>query len=388
MSVMSDLWDKNGDTVKKGDCLRDVSPILNEVKKDKLGFIHYVFMESMFINPKYCIPLDDFQLFENFLMGGSRSYPSDGNIPVDIAASEAKLIIDRIEDISIDHSHPYQKEALNELKINGKLGMVRGTIKLYLGNYTTSDWKRKRFTDDIDFWIFNKKLFEYVLSEYGWRKNKTREFQKSVKWYNFATNEEESNILIASNDIEQKLDFGNGSYLDGSTLKDIFKKKLKRGHEVDLSDIINVVITNNKKSGELNKEWLDAWIALEESANIRGTRITSNMISLCRYSFGVANHLKKVSEAIKKYKDLILDKSKYPLTKIITIYKYSNHWLSNVKILEVNMIRNEIYQDLLKHEELKKQYSQNLKNFSRKILCLLNSKYKFCNVIFKIKEVR
>ncbi len=390
MSNMSDLWDFTGDSVKSGDCLRDVSPITKMVLKAKSGFIHYVFTSCMFVNPKYSIPLDDLQLFENLLIGGSRSYPSDGKIPVDIAASEAKIILDRIEEISNDPNHPYHKEALEALSLekNGKHGMVRGTIKLYLDNYTAKDWKRKRFTDDIDFWIFNKKLFEFVLQENGWVKNKkTKEFEKSIKWYNFAANNEENGIIIASNDIEQKLDFGAGSYLEGSTLKDILKKKLKRGHEVDLSDIINVALKHSKENGELNKEWVDAWKAFEESANIRSTRITSNMISLCKYSYGVALHLKRVSKAINKYRKLILD---LPLYQIIDIYKNSNQWLSKVKILEINRIRSKIYTELLEQEKQKKLYSKNLRDFASKVLYLLNLKYRDSNVIYLIclKEMK
>lgn len=386
---MSDLWDFKGDLVKKGDCLRNVYPISSKLEKDKFGFIHYYFTESMFINPKYYIPYDDLQLFENFLMGGSRSYPSDGNIPVDIAASEAKLILDSIEKIANDPNHPFHKNADNELKKNGKYGMVRGTIKLYLGNYTISDWKRKRFTDDIDFWIYDKLLLEYVLKENGWIKNYTnKEYEKLIKWYNFATNEEESNKIIASDDIEQILDFGAGSFLYGSNLKDIFKKKLTRGHEVDLSDILNVALLNNKDKGELSKDWIEAWNAVEECANKRCSRTTSNIISLIRYSYGIALYLKRVSKAIQKYRKLILDESNYPLFKIINIYKHSNQWLSKVKILEINQARTIIYEEILEQEKLRKIYSNNLKNFARKLLCLLNSKYRYINVIFHIKRIK
>lgn len=384
---MSDLWDSKSDLVERGDCRREICPIPTVFNKDVLGFTHYIFSNTMFVNPKYNIPLDGFQLFENFLLGGSRSYPSDGKIPVDVASSEAKIILNRIEEISQDPNHQFHKEAIKVIKENGKYGMVRGTIKLYLGNYTTSDWRRKRFTDDIDFWIFSRNLLEFVLTENGWVKNKeTKEYEKSIQWFDFNTNTEESGKLIASNDIELMLDFGAGSYLDGSALRDIFKKKIKRGHEVDLSDIINVAIIYNDEEGELDKEWTDIWDAVQESVNTRSTRTTSNIISLCRYSYGVAKHLERVSRTLRRYKKLILDGSKYPLNKIITIYRHSDQWLSKDKIMEINIIRNKIYEELLEQEKFKHQQSINLKNFTKKILEKLNSSYCFCKVIFEVKR--
>ncbi|GAI99705.1 unnamed protein product [marine sediment metagenome] len=89
----------------------------------------------------------------------------------------------------------------------------------------------------------------------------------------------------------------------------IFNKKIKRGHDVDLSDIINVAMVNNGIDGIHKNEWLDAWNSFEQAANTRNTRTTSNLISIYRYSFAIADHLEKVGEAIKKYKDIILDKS-------------------------------------------------------------------------------
>ena len=382
---MSDIWDYIGDLVTKGDRQRDVSPKFKFIQQDELKTIHYIFTHRNFVNPKYSIPSDEFQLFENFLIGGSRSYPSDGSTPVDIAASEAFIILDRIEEIAKDPKHTYHESAAMNIKENGKLSLVRGAIKLYLGGYTSNDWKRKRFTDDIDFWIYNKILFESVLVENGWVKNrKTKEFEKSIKWYNFATNEEENGILIASDDVEQRMDFGAGSFLEGSTLKDIFKKKLKRGHEVDLSDMINVIMMNRSDPDyeKENEEWASVWIAFEEATNTRDNRITSNIITLCRYAYGVASHLKRVSDAIQKYRGFILDSSKYPTYQVIKIYKNSNQWLSSSKILEMYRIRSKIYEELLEQEKLKLSYSKNLKDFAKRILHLLNLKYSFCNTKF------
>jgi len=221
------LWDLKADSVTKGDNLRDVSPILSKTKIDEKGFVHFVFSKAMFHNPKFIVPNDDYELFERFLDGGSREYPSDGSIPVDVITSEANLVLDKITEIASDANHKYCQTAREELRKNGKYGLVRGTVKLYLSEYTTRDWRRKRFTDDIDFWVLNKNLLEYALKETGWQKNhQTREFEKIVKWFNYSSKKLEVSLIIASNDTDQLLDFCNGCYLEGSALKDIFKKMI------------------------------------------------------------------------------------------------------------------------------------------------------------------
>jgi hypothetical protein len=102
----------------------------------------------MFNNPKYAIPQNDIALFQKFINGGSREYPSDGNIPTDIVAGEARAILKEISETSKNPNAPYHKDAIELLK-NGKLDLIRGTVKLYLGKYTTRDWRRKRFTDAL-----------------------------------------------------------------------------------------------------------------------------------------------------------------------------------------------------------------------------------------------
>lgn len=386
---MYGLWDVKADCVIKGDNLRDVSPVLDKTKIDENGFTHYVFSKTMFHNPKFTIPEDDYELFEKFLDGGSREYPSDGNIPADIMASEANLVLDKITELASKSDHKYCQIAREELKKNGRNGLIRGTVKLYLCDYTTRDWRRKRFTDDIDFWIFNKNLLEYALRKTGWKKNsKTREFEKTIKWYNYSTNNLETSVLIASNDTDQVLDFCNGCYLEGSALKDIFKKKLKRGHDVDLSDIINVAIVNNKERGELHEDWINVWSAFEESANTRSSRITSNIISLCRFSHGIADYLERIGRVIGKYSKLVLEESKYSDRKIIHVCKVSSHYLRQSSTFKPKITRNRIYSNLAKQKTKKQEYANSLRNFTNKVLDLLNSKYQHSEVMFEIENFK
>ena len=334
---MNGIWDSKSDAIKKGDNLRDVSQLMDKTRKDGEGFIHYVFSKANFSNQWYTIPEDDFKLFENFIEGGSRAYPSDGSIPCDIIAKEARKVLKKIELCSQDPNHHYCQEAREVLK-KGKLSSVRGTLKLYLGKYTTRDWRRKRFTDDIDFWVYKFDMLEYVLRMNGWVKNKnTREWEKKVLWDNPMTLKKEEHVLIASNDINQALDFGAGKYLEGTRLKDIFKKKIKRGHDVDLSDIINVAMVLNKSEGFAIDEWYNSWEAFEESANTRNTRSISSMISLTRYSAGIADHLERLSNVLIKLHDLIFDKILNPDDKIFKFTRVSIHWQKSVSYTHLTL---------------------------------------------------
>ncbi|MFX1298361.1 MAG: hypothetical protein ACFFD2_26340, partial [Promethearchaeota archaeon] len=154
---MASIWDRKADMVQSGDNLRKIIPIREY--NDSSGLTHFVFTKEIFYNPKYIIPLDNFTLFYNFLNGGSREYPSDGNIPVDVVAEEAKIILNRIKEIANDSTHTFHSKAKHIL-VKGENNLLRGTVKLYLGEYTTRDWRRKRSTDDIDFWISDNVLFE------------------------------------------------------------------------------------------------------------------------------------------------------------------------------------------------------------------------------------
>ena len=113
---MTIVWDIKADTVHKGDNQRDVSPLTEKTIIDENGFTHYKFSKIMFNNPWYKIPTDDLDLFKKFLEGGSRAYPSDGRIPCDVVAGEARAIINRIFDISKDQQHTYYKDACEAIK--------------------------------------------------------------------------------------------------------------------------------------------------------------------------------------------------------------------------------------------------------------------------------
>ncbi|MFX0048106.1 MAG: hypothetical protein ACFE8G_08050 [Candidatus Hermodarchaeota archaeon] len=382
---MNGIWDLKTDAIKKGDNLRDVSNLIDKTLKDDNGFTHYFFNKVNFNNPWYKIPEHDFKLFENFIEGGSRAYPSDGSIPCDVVASEARKVLKKIELCSQDPNHHYCEDAREVLK-NGKLSSVRGTLKLYLGKYTTRDWRRKRFTDDIDFWMFQTNLLESSLKECSFIKNKeTGEWEKTIEWRKHETNESKHETLFAANNLNQLLDFGAGSYLEGSSLKEIFDKKIKRGHDVDLSDIINVAMVNNGIDGIHKDEWLDAWSSFEQAANTRNTRTTSNLISICRYSFAIADHLEKVGKAIKKYKAIILDKSEYSEEKIKSLCTISIHWKKFYEINGASETRKIIYDFYSEQAKEKPIHAQNLRIFANKILNLINSKYEYLKVIFEVE---
>ena len=181
------------------------------------------------------------------------------------------------------------------------------------------------------------------------------------------------------------LDFGAGSYLTGSSLKEIFDKKIKRGHDVDLSDIINVAMMNSGVDGIHRDEWLDSWNSFEHAANTRNTRTTSNLISICRYSLTIADHLEKVAEAIKKYKRHILDKSKYPDEKIKSLCSISINWQNFYYANGVDETRMVIHDFYEEQAEEKPLHSQNLRTFTQNIIKLLNSKYEYLKVTFEIE---
>jgi len=381
---MTLIWDTKADAVHKGDKLREVSPLTEKTNMDENGFTHYVFSKQMFNNPHYVIPSDEFELFRKFINGGSRSYPSDGGVPNDLVGREARIILKEISHISKNPESIYYEDAIDVLK-NGIFSLVRGTIKLYLGKYTTRDWRRKRFTDDIDFWVYKISLLEYVLKKNGWIKNKvTREWEKMVFWYNPNTDKREEHIIISSNDINQILDFGGGSYLDGSDLKSILKKKLMRGHEVDLSDIINVAMVLNKAEGFSIKEWRDSWCAFEESINTRSTRTLSNVISLIRLSYGIADYLEKVGQALVKYNNQIFDDILFPESEIIKVARLSVHWQKYRKRHGADKTRELIHNYIFEQGHIKQYYSKNLKIFGAKVLQLLNDKSKYLKITFDI----
>ena len=388
---MKGIWDIKSDAVKRGDNARDVSPLIEKTKKDENGFTHYVFSKIMFNNPWYVIPDNEFELFKKFLDGGSRAYPSDGMIPCDIIAREVRIILNNIEEIANNPNDELNEDAREALE-NGKFALVRGTLKLYLSKYTTRDWRRKRFTDDIDFWIYKMNLYEYVLKQNSWKRVPyTKEWVKQVQWKNYITNKIENKALIAANDINLLLDFGVGAFLEGSNLRDVFGKKIRRGHDVDLSDIINVVMVKGadekyREDNTRKEEWINAWAAFEESANTRNLRIASNLISLCRYSLAIADHLERIEKSLKKYHNMIFDKLEYPENELSRICRTSIHWMNFLSSHGPDETRKMIHDFLIEQKDLKHQYSKNLRAFATKVLKLLNFKYTHLKIVFEIEN--
>lgn len=378
-------WDPKADKVVKGDKLREITPIYNKTYKDAEEATHYVFKKIMFNNPKYKIPKGKIILFKRFLDGGSRSYPSDGAIPLDIAATETRIILNEIMNIASDPSNPYHSEAKDAVRC-GKYSLVRGCVKLYLKKYTTRDWRRKRFTDDIDFWIHKVALFEHILKKNGWQKNSvTKEWGKRVSWMDPYNQLNDSGMLIASNDLNQSMDFGNCSYLDGSDLKSILKKKLMRGHDVDLSDVINVAMVNYSPNDKKDINSVLVIEAINESANTRGTRTISNLISLCRYSFSIADYIKKIGVSIGKYRNTIFDREIYPDSKLKRICRYSSNWMGYLINNGADSTRNLIYAYLIQQQTHRRKYSQNLRLFAEKVLKIVNSKLTHINTVILIE---
>lgn len=388
---MSYVWDTKANVQKRGDRKRIVLPIKEKTRIDEEDNTVYIFSRMKFNNPHYIIPEENEELFGKYVKGGSRAYPSDGNIPCDVVAKEARKILNRIVDISQDPYDKYYEEAIISLTY-GKYHLVRGTLKLYLGKYTTRDWRRKRFTDDIDFWMFKIHLLHHVLRKTGWSKNpKTLEWEKKVYWVHPFTGENQSQVLIAANDLDQLLDFGAGSYLEGTNLKSVFSKKIKRGHDVDLSDIMNVAMVQGadgkyKEHPKRKKEWKKSWEALIEASNTRSSSTTSNIISLCRYSMGTVDYLERVSNAIEKYNDQILDENKYTRDDIKQICQISIHWLDFLDKEGVKKTRYMLHQFYHDQISLKRQHAQNLKIFIKNVLELLNSKYRHLKIKFEIEN--
>ena len=369
--MINNIWDVRADEISRGDNLRSIYPIKDY--QDELGCTHYIFTKQIFDNPKYIIPKDDFTLFYNFLNGGSREYPSDGNIPVDVVAQEGRVILGLIKEIANNPAHKFHLNAYDLLKGKTELDLVRGTILFYLGEYTTRDWRRKRSTDDLDFWMKDQNLFEYIVSEKGYRKNKnTKEWEKKVTWIDPWTGRTESNVLIASNDINQGLDFGSGSYLEGSSLKANVKKKIYRGYDVDLSDLINTAIPNNIPE---STDETSPWAAFKECCNMRHSRATSNIISLCRYARGIASYLARVGKSIQMFKETVKNQRNIPNQDILMICRVSTHSLKFGEMDSPDVTRERIYQNLVVQEERKIQYSNNIHNFANRVINLFNQKY-------------
>ena len=383
---MTGIWDIKADAMKPGDKKRDVSPLLDKTRTDEKGFEHYIFSKRKFNNPFYMIPDNDLDLFKKYVGGGSRTYPSDGSVPCDVVAGEARKVLNQIASCSNDPDNIRCDDAKQALK-QGRLALVRGTLKLYLGKYTTRDWRRKRFTDDIDFWTFQVSLLEHSLKECSFVKNSmTKEWEKDIHWKNPLSDKNEKKTLIAANDMNLLLDFGAGAYLEGTSLRQIFNKKLKRGHDVDISDIINVAMVNNGIDGPHKDEWLDAWNSFIEAANTRNTRIISNMITLCRTALAIADHLERVSKSIEKHNDTLYDKEEYSDEDIKDVCRTSIHWQEYLKSNGMDATRNMVHDFLQEQIEEKIQHAKNLRSLSKNVIELIHSKIQHLSVIVEIED--
>jgi hypothetical protein len=218
-----------------------------------------------------------------------------------------------------------------------------------------------------------------------WVKNKeTNNWEKSLQWFDTETSENAYDAICTTKNLNNLLDFVAENYFEGTSLRDIFIKKLKRGFDVDLSDIINVVFFINGSNKNYKEEWSDVWESFEVTTNTRNTRITSNIISLCRYSLGIADHLDRVSRALATYHGKIFDKKEYPDESLRRICRTSIHWTEYLEKNGTDATRNMLHEFLVKQKDEKLIYSKNLRSFTENVLKLLNSKYEYLKVIFEI----
>jgi hypothetical protein len=220
-----------------------------------------------------------------------------------------------------------------------------------------------------------------------WVKNKeTNNWEKRLQWFDTETSEKAHDAICMATNLNQLLDFVAENYFEGTNLRDIFIKNLKQGFDVDLSDIINVVLYYNGLNKNYKDEWEVVWESFEVTTNTRNTRITSNIISLCRYSLGIADHLERVSIALATYHDKIFDKKENPDESLRRICRTSIHWIEYLDKNGADATRNMLHEFLLKQKDEKLIHSKNLRSFTENVLNLLNSKYKYLKIIFEIQN--
>lgn len=145
-------------------------------------------------------------------------------------------------------------------------------------------------------------------------------------------------------------------------------------------------MVNNGIDGSHKEEWLEALSSFEQAANTRNVRTTSNLISLFRFSLAIADYLKRVSEAIKRYNDLIFDKSKYSDKTLKKLCRFSKHWVNFLNINGPDETRKMLHEFYLEQAEEKLKHAENLTLFGSMILKLLNSKYEYLKVTFDIES--
>jgi hypothetical protein len=379
------IWDLKADVAQEGDKLREVTPIRPKTRNDDMGYKHYVFNRQLFKNSSYIIPDDDFELFKMFLVCEDLIHPSDGDIPLDIIAVEVRKVLNYIAALSEDLLSPYYGDAIIALK-NGKNSLVRGVLKLYLGKYNTRDWRNKRSTASINFFTFQVSLLDHALTQMDWVKNKeTNNWEKSLQWFDIEASEITNEAVCTATNLNQILDFTAENYFEGTNLREIFIKNLIRGFDVDLNDIINVVLKTNGLNKNNIEEWKNVWESFEVTTNTRNTRITSNILSLCRYSLGIAEHLERVSIALTKYHDKIFDEKEIPDKLLKRICRSSIYWMQYLEKNGPDATRNMLHEFLLEQKDEKPLHARNLRSFAQKVLKLLNSKYEYLKIIFEVE---
>jgi hypothetical protein len=218
----------------------------------------------------------------------------------------------------------------------------------------------------------------------GWVKNKeTNKWEKSLQWFDPDTTKKTYDAICTALNLNQLLDFTTENYFKGTTLRDIVIKSLIRGLDVDLNDIINVALHNNSLNNK--DDMYDVWESFEATTNTRSTRITSNIISLCRYSLGIADHLERVSSVLDRYHDKIFDKKKHPDETLKKISRISIPWKQHIEKNDLEVTRDKVHEYLLKQRDEKLLHVLNLRTFAKRILKLLNTKYRHLKIIFEIE---
>ncbi|GAG97167.1 unnamed protein product, partial [marine sediment metagenome] len=103
-----------------------------------------------------------------------------------------------------------------------------------------------------------------------------------------------------------------------------------------------------------------------------------------RHSYAIADYLDKLGNILIRLHDLIFDKIFYPDAKIEKISRVSVHWQKYLKTHGHDKTRELIHSDIIEQGNKKIYYSKNLRHFGEDILKLLNSKLKYCKVVFEI----
>ncbi len=308
------------DKLTRGDGLQEIIP--EKVTREEDRTIYH-FPAKMFHNPRYTIPEDDNELFKAFINGGSRSYSSDGQIPAIIATIEAQNIIKEVRKIAVDHKDPFNALARKAI-VRGKTQIgdwevVRGTVGLMLGKWMSSDWQKKRSTDDIDFYWENMdtKLFAHVMRKCGWTSTGTTPGNQSI--WTKKIPECGNAVLECCNDTVIGRDFaGTDQAVYGIGLKNIVKKKLSRCHEVDISDVINIALSGYFNIDE--EEERHPWRAVMEVLNRNSVDDCAHIILICQYSFAILEYYRNLGRTLETHAVDFLDKNLYDDESIKEIY--------------------------------------------------------------------